>query len=184
MSRTQRRAMMELAPRRLQYIPNRLSRAPNPNWSLLQLGRRNSPRRYIPAQANRFSSPPTHRNPYGPDEHCLGNGNDRIYSLPNRCRQYPLSHEVSHLYRKTPKNPLLKKPDLLSHHPDSASPLGQCQKTLNILDCRHTNLLQGSPGRLGLLPGPARTEALDPAPAGGEISGTGLGRAGVGDSGR
>ena len=35
--------------------------------------------------------------------------------------------------------------------------------------------------RLGLLPGPARTEALDPAPAGGESSGTGLGRAGVGD---
>ena len=43
--------------------------------------------------------------------------------------------------------------------------------------------VRGSPGRLGLLPGPARTEALDPAPAGGESSGTGLGRAGVGDDG-
>ena len=43
--------------------------------------------------------------------------------------------------------------------------------------------VRGSPGRLGLLPGPAGADALDPALAGGESGGTGLGRAGLGDDG-
>ena len=44
--------------------------------------------------------------------------------------------------------------------------------------------VRGSLGRLGLqTPAPPGTEALDPAPACGESSGTGLGRAGVGDDG-
>ena len=44
-------------------------------------------------------------------------------------------------------------------------------------------VFEGSLGRLGLFAGPAGAEALDPAPADGESSGTGLGRAGVGDDG-
>ena len=43
--------------------------------------------------------------------------------------------------------------------------------------------VRGSLGRRSLLPGPARAKALDPASAGGESGGTGLGRAGVGDDG-